>query len=226
MDAVKPIARGALLRQPLVVLAPHPDDETIGCGGLIAECLARKQPLLLVLATDGGASHPGTAGWPRPRRARHRAQEMRAAVSRLGGGRRHLRSLGLPDGAMPTAGPAFLTAVTTLCRAMRTVRAKILVAPSRADEHRDHRACFRLATIAARRCGARLAEYAVWGALPPGPRCAVPALRHARRRGAALERHHSQMGRSPAGFGEGFVVPPELRAAARRGLEHFRIDRR
>ncbi|MBR0656830.1 PIG-L deacetylase family protein [Plastoroseomonas arctica] len=224
MGRVKLRRAGALMRGAVVVVAPHPDDETIGCGALLAESLARRRRLLVVLTTDGGASHPGSQAWSRARRAMLRAREMRSAVARLGGGRRHLQGLGLPDGAMPSHGPVFENAVASLCRAVRRMRARLIVAPSRVDEHHDHRASFRLAEVAARRCGAALAEYAVWGLLPSGPTCTLRTLRHARRRVAALDRHHSQFGRGPKGFGDGFVVPPALRARARDAAEHYRIS--
>src|SRR5438046_7255856 len=38
----------------LLVLAPHPDDEVIGCGGLVAQHLAEGRSVRVVVATDGG----------------------------------------------------------------------------------------------------------------------------------------------------------------------------
>ncbi len=44
--------------QPFVVLSPHPDDESLGTGGLIAAACARGQRVDVVLVTDGAGSHP------------------------------------------------------------------------------------------------------------------------------------------------------------------------
>ncbi len=37
----------------LLVLAPHPDDEVIGCGGLVAQHLRERREVRVVVATDG-----------------------------------------------------------------------------------------------------------------------------------------------------------------------------
>lgn len=212
--------RCALLRGALI-LAPHPDDETLGCGGLIAELARRRRPLLVVIATDGAASHPGSPAWPAQRRAALRRREAASAVRRLGGARRHMRFLAFPDGAMPMAGHALREAARRLSGWMSRLRLHNLVAPSQADAHPDHRACHALARLMCRQRRLSLLEYVVWGTLPLGVRCRLPVLRHAARRSAALERHHSQLGRGPGGLGPGFVVPPELRRMTRRGTEFF-----
>ena len=58
-----------------LVLAPHPDDESLGCGGLIAACVAANRPPLVVVLTDGAGSHPGSVAYPpdRLRAARKRS---------------------------------------------------------------------------------------------------------------------------------------------------------
>ena len=43
--------------RPLLVLAPHPDDESLGCGALLAHGLAGPGAHVACL-TDGAASHP------------------------------------------------------------------------------------------------------------------------------------------------------------------------
>jgi hypothetical protein len=45
--------------RPFVVLSPHPDDETLGTGGLIAEACTRGQEVDVIVVTDGSGSHPG-----------------------------------------------------------------------------------------------------------------------------------------------------------------------
>ncbi|HEX2943304.1 MAG TPA: PIG-L family deacetylase, partial [Rhodopila sp.] len=43
-----------------LILAPHPDDESLGCGGLIATAVAAGRAPLVVILTDGAGSHPNS----------------------------------------------------------------------------------------------------------------------------------------------------------------------
>lgn len=215
--------RCGLLRGGAMILAPHPDDETLGCGGLIAELARWRRPFLVVIATDGAASHPGSAAWPARRRSALRRREAVHALRRLGAGRCQLGFLDFADGAMPSERPRLQRAAAWLAARMAQLRLRGVVAPSPTDGHPDHRACHALARAICRGRGLALLEYAVWGGLPPGRRCRLPVLHHAHRRGAALECHHSQLGRAPRGLGAGFAVPPELRAMTRRGAEFYRV---
>lgn len=47
----------------LVVVAPHPDDEVLGCGGLIAAARAAGVPVLIIALTDGELAYPDEPGW-------------------------------------------------------------------------------------------------------------------------------------------------------------------
>ena len=47
------------LARPAVVLAPHPDDETLGCGGTLIRKARAGAPLKVVLMTDGARSGRG-----------------------------------------------------------------------------------------------------------------------------------------------------------------------
>src|SRR5260370_32358056 len=101
----------------VVVFAPHPDDEVLGCGGALADLLDRGAHLDVVLVTDG-AAEARDAG-DRGRIAAMRMEESRRALDALGGGALHAgvfpdRSLGgrLPGAEappprwLPTATPA------------------------------------------------------------------------------------------------------------------------
>ena len=48
-----PYAAQDLRGERLLVLAPHPDDEVIGCGGLLALHLRDGRQVRVVIATDG-----------------------------------------------------------------------------------------------------------------------------------------------------------------------------
>ena len=54
----------------LVVLSPHPDDETLGCGALLHDASSQGVSCHVVCVTDGSRSHPNSIQWPAPRLAR------------------------------------------------------------------------------------------------------------------------------------------------------------
>ena len=67
-----------------LVLAPHPDDESLGCGGLIAAACAGGQPPIVVVLTDGAGSHPNSRAYPPDRLRTTREAETLAALACLG----------------------------------------------------------------------------------------------------------------------------------------------
>lgn len=142
----------------LVVLAAHPDDETLGAGGLIAAAARAGIAVDVVLATAGEASHPHSPTHPPQRLAQTRLAEVEEAIGRLApGAERHL--LDLADGAVASA-EAHLT-----CRLVDLLgdgRNSWVLAPWQHDGHPDHEAAGRAAATAARRTGAQLLHYPIW----------------------------------------------------------------
>ena len=67
-----------------VVIAPHPDDEVLSCGGLLQGLATLGRPVQLISVTDGSASHPGSRRWPVERLSVVRPQESAQALHRLG----------------------------------------------------------------------------------------------------------------------------------------------
>lgn len=96
--------------QRLLVIAPHPDDETLGAAGLIQRVLARRGTVRVVLVTAGDGFVEAVqheTGQPRPRPAEYlaygelRLAEARQALRDLGGDRVRLQHLlGFPDGGL------------------------------------------------------------------------------------------------------------------------------
>ena len=90
----------------LLVIAPHPDDETLGAGGLIQRVLAAGGSARVVLMTAGDGYREGVVsetGRQQPQPSEYveygerRYHEARAAVRELGGDRVRLELLGYPD---------------------------------------------------------------------------------------------------------------------------------
>ncbi|MDB5818987.1 MAG: family deacetylase [Rhizobacter sp.] len=220
---------------PTLVIAPHPDDESIGCGGLIARLRAAEVPVHVVLMSDGAMSHPHSELFDAAARRSLREAEMRHALELLGVARGHLRTLGLPDGDVPArssaasesagSGPCdfrFTQAVTDLHALIFELAPTTIVMPWRRDPHPDHRACWSIATAACLELEAvpRTLEYLVWtmergdDSARPRPdemqawRLDISAVVEAKR--AAIEAHRSQLGQVIPDDPTGFVLPPEM----------------
>jgi LmbE family N-acetylglucosaminyl deacetylase len=91
----------------LLIISPHSDDETLGCGGLIAQALRAGAEVKVVLVTNGDGFHYGASRWfeeikvpPKDFRrfAADRRQESISALATLGLPKAQVISLGYPDG--------------------------------------------------------------------------------------------------------------------------------
>lgn len=215
-----------VLPRRFLVLAPHPDDESLGCGGIIAEACARGRPPLVAILTDGAASHAKSRDWPPERLAALRAQEARYAVACLGLPAERLILLGTPDGDAPHGGVAAVALAARL--AVLADGCDAILTCWRHDPHGDHVAAWRIARDAAQFIGATLWEYPVWGwtlpretALPADDLCvrrlAIGARLAAKRR--AIAAHQTQHGRVVLDDPEGFVLPPDFLALFDRPFE-------
>jgi LmbE family N-acetylglucosaminyl deacetylase len=215
----------------ILVLAPHPDDESLGCGGLIALAAAAGRPCAVILATHGEASHPGSRAWPPERLASRRAEEALQALDILGQPRDRVAFLGLPDGGVPAAGDAFDAAVAMVVALAGRHGCATIAAPWIHDPHCDHAAVQLIARNAARRAGLRLLSYPVWGLTlaadtdidQPSPiagiRLDIGAVRGLKRQAVAA--HRTQHGLVIADDPAGFVLPEVLLRACDHDTEVF-----
>ncbi len=146
-----------------LVLAPHPDDESLGCGGLIALSAEAARPCHVAVMTDGSGSHPGSRAWPPARLVAARETEAREALARLGHPADRVAFLGFEDAALPLQGPVFERAVDAVVGEARRFGCDVLVASWISDPHGDHVATSAVGRAAARRLAARLLSYPVWG---------------------------------------------------------------
>jgi LmbE family N-acetylglucosaminyl deacetylase len=176
--------------QPLLVVAPHPDYETFGCGGLIAEASACGEVVHVAVLTDGTRSHPNSPTYPAPRLKALRVREARAATATLGVPNGRLHFFGLHDGEAPHDGPAFGVVADRLVALIRATGAATVCATWRLDPHPDHVAAHQRAAAAAARSGAR----------PPRvPDLGLGDAGRAACAGDCAPRHPSRHHASPAG---------------------------
>ncbi len=203
----------------LVVVAPHADDESLGCGALLATAAATRIPARIVVVSDGCMSHPNSRLYPRARLRMTRQDEARAAAQALGLAAADVVFLDLPDAAVPVAGPDAERAVEAIVAAVGEAGARSLFVTWRHDAHCDHQAAYALARAAQRRLGdIRLFEYSIWGrgasrepfasAPPRGWRFPVGGRRERKR--AAIGAHASQVSRLIADDPDGFLLAPAM----------------
>ena len=105
------------LTGPILVLSPHPDDETLGAGGIIQEALGRGQEVWVVFMTSGDA-FPWTPAylarwWDGGAAMRayglRRMEEARSATAQLGVPADHVLFLGFPDRGLTRMENQYLT---------------------------------------------------------------------------------------------------------------------
>ncbi|MER2263616.1 PIG-L deacetylase family protein [Methylobacterium oxalidis] len=214
----------------LVVVAPHPDDESLGCGGLITMACTRGLPVRVVVVSDGVGSHPNSPSYPPERLRDLREEETLAAVGALGLPAQHVRFLRLPDRFVPASGPTAEAAADIIAATACACRAGALFTTWAHDSHCDHQASAALALLALRQLEAvRLLAYPVWGwSLPgetevgPGPsgfRLNVAGQLAAK--SAAIAAHRSQTTDLIADDPEGFRLETTMLSRFVRPFEIF-----
>ena len=201
----------------VLLLAAHPDDESIGCAGTVALLAEAGAQVTAVFATDGEATI-GSALGPVETGVR-RAAEARAACAALGV--QDVRFLSHPDGALPAA-------VETLGRELSTLvgelRPEVVLLPWFLDGHPDHQALSTALATATLPAELELWGYETWTPLPANRlvdiTAAVPRKQAALNAhvtahlafdvsaGLALSRWRSIHGLAGVGYAEAFLAAP------------------
>lgn len=146
----------------VVVLAAHPDDETLGAAGLVHRLASSGAQVTYVVATDGERSHPDSPTTTPEELRRTRREELVAAVHHVAPGA-PVHLLGLPDGGLREHRAALKAAVDALSGvAASGGELLVLCAPWSGDGHRDHRIVGEVAGEVAAARSATLVEYPVW----------------------------------------------------------------
>jgi LmbE family N-acetylglucosaminyl deacetylase len=224
MQQLPLLAPASLVRDRcLIVVAPHPDDESLGCGGLLAWASHHCVSSQIIFLTDGEQSHPGTR---RDLKGTRRAEAI-CACACLGIAMTQLHFLGLPDAGLETLAPHVRDQATQSLRQLIASHGpSLVVTTTHTDPHGDHRAAFAL-TKAAIAClpGTELMTYPVWSWLlpdaphsPKGARIAIADQLSAKRQ--AIAAYASQHGRLSMDV-DGFTLPQELLHHVHRDTEVF-----
>ncbi|WNG20332.1 PIG-L deacetylase family protein [Cystobacter fuscus] len=147
------------MRRPAMVFAPHPDDETLGCGGTILLKRRLDVPVRIVFVTDGSGSHPELL--PPEELSTLRAREALEASELLGVDASRVHLLGFPDRYLLEHREEAISRVVAL---LEEHRPEQLFVPYAAGENPDHGTTCLIVHEALRRVNRPVTvfEYAVW----------------------------------------------------------------
>lgn len=130
------IAKNFPSQQRVCIFAPHPDDEVLGCGGLLQQLAANGNALVLVHVTNGTQSHPHSQIYPPEKLDIIRPQESLNALDVLDIAHQVTTiALELPDGDVFAQQEAFHRKLAVIIQPN-----DILVTPFVHDGHPDHEA--------------------------------------------------------------------------------------
>ena len=142
-----------------IVFAPHPDDETLGCGGTIARKLAAGEQLTVVVMTDGAGSHAHLM--PAQEVIAIRRQELYNATAVLGLAPQQVITLNFPDSQLQENAQAAGLRVANILQELSPTEVFV---PTRWDTPKDHYATYDIVQQAVTKCspGTAVYEYPVW----------------------------------------------------------------
>jgi LmbE family N-acetylglucosaminyl deacetylase len=148
-----------------LVFSPHPDDEILGCGGLLTLKRIRVAAVHVVYITDGRASHPGHPALTPEAVAAQRQAEAQTAMDLVGVERAAMQFLGVPDGTlMHLDGPAADGLVSRIANVLRSTCPGEIFLPCRRDGSSEHDSAFSYVARALGQTGLqpRIMEFPVW----------------------------------------------------------------
>jgi LmbE family N-acetylglucosaminyl deacetylase len=142
----------------LLVVAPHPDDESIATGELIQQVRASGGDVQILLLTNGD-NNPWPQRWverrlrigteDRRRWGARRRGEVERALRQLGVDSAALHPLGWPDmGITDRLGADFVPSMSALTACLDACQPNLLAMPALADHHPDHGAAHVMVRLA------------------------------------------------------------------------------
>jgi LmbE family N-acetylglucosaminyl deacetylase len=164
-----------MVNSRMIVFAPHPDDETLGCGGTIIRKIREGFDVHIVVMTDGRHSHDVTLGIMEPSPetiSEIRATEFREATSVLGVNPGNLILLSFEDGKLREH---MAEARERTVQILREVRPVEIYVPYRHDGNEDHRTTYEIVADSVREADLfpKMYEYSVWNGKTPCPELKV-----------------------------------------------------
>lgn len=146
-----------------LIVAPHPDDESLGCGGVIALLKRHGLSVSILVLSDGTQSHPNSKKFPPNKLRKLRESECLNAAAILGlDPKNDVTFCRFPDTQVPGEGSEnFKSAVSKVKLFLAIKKAQTIFVPWRRDPHPDHRASYQL-IIKAKDQNHKIFEYPIW----------------------------------------------------------------
>ena len=143
----------------VLIVAPHPDDEVLGCSGLIQRLLRDGKQVDVVILSGGGKSHAGCCKIDESTLIESRRNLSRKAAEILGLPLEHLHFLDYPDGCI-----AFDCSETErLKKLIDTLLPESIFVPHKGEGWSDHLEAGRIVrNLVGETSGVSLYEYCVW----------------------------------------------------------------
>jgi LmbE family N-acetylglucosaminyl deacetylase len=154
-----------LQEAPAVIIAPHQDDETLACGGVIARKRNEGLPVHVIFITDGSASHPGHPRLDPSAISALRRNEAMNAMACLGVERTAVHFLNEPDGTLKAISAGSREAlVLRLAHLLQTIAPGEIFLPCNPDGSSEHDAAFGFVMDAMARTDLQpdIWQYPVW----------------------------------------------------------------
>jgi LmbE family N-acetylglucosaminyl deacetylase len=149
----------------VLVIAPHPDDETFGCGGTLALAVRAIPSVHVLFITDGGASHPGHSLIAPETLASMRLEEAHLATEALGVDWRRVSFLNERDGTLGGLTPSRHREVAgAVASRLSALRPDAIFLPKSGDGSSEHESAFALVRDAVLLAGItpRILGFPVW----------------------------------------------------------------
>ncbi|AKD56113.1 PIG-L deacetylase family protein [Spirosoma radiotolerans] len=148
-----------------LVIAPHPDDESLGCGGTIALLRQQGFQVYVLFVSDGTMSHPNSPSYPAERLRQVRELEALNALCQLNVPADNAFFMRQKDTQVTTPDNAgFDRAVGFVHTLLTDLKPTTVLLPWRRDPHRDHRASWQVvnAALSLLSIRPRVLEYLIW----------------------------------------------------------------
>lgn len=208
-----------------VIVAPHPDDEVLGCAGLLMQLATAGNEMLLIAVSDGERSHSRESVMSAGLLSHVRPAETAQALTVLGVANLAIMRANLPDSRVAEHAAKLQDLLGAYLQTTDTV-----FASWHRDIHPDHEAVGQACRDAARAIGCRLIEIPIWawhwrqpdhGDIPwPRARKLMLDDDMQKRKAAAMQCYRSQL-EPDLSTGNAAILPREVLAHFLRPYEIY-----